>query len=78
MATVSLEDRVAALEAEVKRLKDLIDNGREKRGWKAIVGSFANDPLYEEAMKLGREYRESTRPGKRKKRKKSEGQDDRS
>jgi hypothetical protein len=72
MSAASLEDRVAALEAEVKRLKDLIEKGPAKPGWKAIVGAFANDPYYEEAMKLGRAYRESTRPKQRKTRKRKD------
>lgn len=32
---------------------------KEKRGWQAIVGTFVNDPYYEEAMRLGRAWRES-------------------
>jgi hypothetical protein len=27
-----------------------------------VAGKYANDPIFEEAMSLGREYRESTRP----------------
>jgi hypothetical protein len=72
MATASLEDRVAALEAEVNRLKLLIED-KKTPGWKKIVGSFLNDPYYEEAMKLGREYRESTRPKPARKRKPKRG-----
>jgi hypothetical protein len=71
MASRSLEDRVAVLEAEVAELKDRLHDGEpHKAGWKAIVGTFLNDPYYEEAMKLGREYRESLRPKKKKKKKK--------
>lgn len=67
----SLEERVAALETEVARLKDRIsDQGVKKEGWEAIVGTFLNDPYYEKAMKYGREYRESLRPKKKKKKKK--------
>ena len=70
MASGSIEERVAALEAEVAQLKDrLHDREPEKAGWKAIVGTFLNDPYYEEAMKLGRQYRESLRPKKKKKKK---------
>jgi hypothetical protein len=67
MADESLEKRVAALEQEVARLRELIEaNKQEERpGWEKIVGSFANDPIYEEAMRLGREYRESQRPKSR-------------
>jgi hypothetical protein len=32
---------------------------KEKRGWRAIVGTFENDSLYDEAMQKGREWRES-------------------
>ena len=72
MAGKSLEERVAALEAEVARLKDLIaDSGAKKAGWEAMVGTFLNDPYYEQAMKYGREYRESLRPKKKAKPKRS-------
>jgi hypothetical protein len=72
MATgTNLEHRVAALEAEVAQLKDRILNPEPKKvGWKLIVGTFLNDPYYEEAMRIGREYRESLRPKKKQKKKK--------
>jgi hypothetical protein len=65
-----LEARVAALEAEVARLKARVEGNpaQPEPGWKQVWGTFANDPLYEEAMRLGREYRESQRPKPRKQR----------
>lgn len=67
MAGRSLEERVTALEAEVERLRDqIIDQGVKKAGWEAMVGAFLNDPYYEMAMKYGRQYRESLRPEKKK------------
>lgn len=72
MAAGSLEERVAALEAEVAQLKDrILDRGTKKAGWEAIVGTFLNDPYYEKAMKYGRQYRESLRPKNKSKRKQS-------
>lgn len=71
MSTVSLRDRVAALETEVARLKRKID-AAEKRDdpWlEHVWGVFANDPAFEEAMRLGREWDESDRPKPRKQRK---------
>jgi hypothetical protein len=64
MEANSLKDRVAALEAEVARLKTKVEGATssEKPWWKQIWGAFANDPHFEEAMRLGREYRESSRP----------------
>lgn len=71
MAARNLEERVAALEAEVAHLKEQIsDHGNKKSGWQAIVGTFLNDPYYEKAMKYGRQYRESLRPKKKTKKKK--------
>jgi hypothetical protein len=62
MAT-PLEERVAALETDVERLKRQNGLG-EPAGpwWRRFVGAFENDPLFEEAVQRGREYRESLRP----------------
>ncbi len=64
MAVLEIELRVAALEAEVSRLKQRLVTVTQpaKPWWQEIYGTFANDPMYEEAMRLGREYRESLRP----------------
>ena len=65
MATETLENRLTTLEARLDMLQRLFEERmtlpitKEKRGWQAIVGSFAGDPLYEEAMRLGREWRET-------------------
>jgi len=64
MATVDLEKRVATLEAEVAKLKLKIQTPNDDNlpWWERIAGSFEGDPLYAEAMRLGREWRESFRP----------------
>jgi hypothetical protein len=64
MASRTLEERVAALEAEVEQLKRerTASPSGEEPWWKRIVGVFQEDPEFEEAMRLGREYRESLRP----------------
>jgi hypothetical protein len=63
MARTSLEKRVAHLEAELAEFKARINGKRNDNSWiKDIYGAFANDPAYDEAMRLGREYRESLRP----------------
>lgn len=64
MAASKIELRVAVLEAEVAHLKEQMEKSvPAKRDWlDTIYGAFANDPHFEEAMRLGREYRESLRP----------------
>jgi hypothetical protein len=71
-AIEKLEIRIAALEAEIARIKQA--NGAkpsdDRPWWEKIYGTFEGDPHYKEAMELGRKYRESTRPKPRKKKKK--------
>ena len=64
MAVPQIEQRVAVLEAEVAQLKEQLKKTIPSRGdWlNDIYGAFENDPHFEEAMRLGREYRESLRP----------------
>lgn len=65
MSNSEIETRLAHLESEVAHLKAQLKNPPEKLPekpwWQEILGSFANDPDYDEAMRLGREYRESLR-----------------
>ena len=65
MAQPTLEERVAALETEVKQLKqqhepDTLSD--DVPWWKKIVGVFQDDTAFEEAVRLGREWREVTAP----------------
>ena len=63
MTLSALEKRIAALEAELATIRRKIDAaGNSQPWWERIAGTFAHDPIYEEAMKLGRKYRESLRP----------------
>ena len=71
MARNNLEERLTTLEMEVARLKAKVE-GQTALGvpwWKQWAGAFLNDPIYEKAMKYGRQYRESLRPNPSKKRK---------
>ncbi len=61
MAAHSLEERVAVLEEEVARLKQ--ERGKAVEAavpwWEKRFGAFQDDVAYEEAVRLGREYRRS-------------------
>jgi len=56
MATV--EERLTELEAKVTRLAQCMSDRRENGNWiDAIIGSFRDDPEFEEILRLGREIR---------------------
>ena len=58
-----LESRIVALEAKVAQLNPPPTNGAMGDEWvEKIYGAFADDPDYDKAMELGRQYRESLRP----------------
>jgi hypothetical protein len=61
MSNTEIETRLASLETELKKLKDDIRADVKRPWWENIVGKFADDPIYDEAMQLGRDYRESLR-----------------
>ena len=77
MSAQTLEQRLVALEAEVAKIKATVETQQEpkKPWWEKIAGTFKDDPHYEEAMRLGRKYRESLRPKPKakKKRKRKNG-----
>lgn len=64
MATSKVESRLAVLEAKVAQLEQRLDSVSDpKKHWiDEVVGVFADDPDFLEAMRLGRRYRESLRP----------------
>ena len=70
MATLSLEQRVAALESEMARLRERLEGQGPPADpwWENVWGAFANDPALHEAARLGREWRESFRPRSKSKR----------
>jgi hypothetical protein len=57
--TQHLEERIAALEAELMQLKSVVLQGQSPHalGWESVLGSFANCPGFDEMERLGREWR---------------------
>jgi hypothetical protein len=55
-----LESRLAAVERELADIKQKLSKNGAGSNWiEQISGSFANDPDFEEIVRLGREYRKS-------------------
>jgi hypothetical protein len=65
MTSTKLEKRVAALEEELARRKSKVETAEPaKPWWERIAGTCEGAPVYEKAMKMGREYRQSLDPRK--------------
>jgi hypothetical protein len=58
----TLEERVKELERQVARLTEQQAAGGGRQWLDDLYGAFAGDALFEQAMRLGRDYRKSLRP----------------
>ena len=54
----TLKKRVEQLEKRVAELGARPVRSNRKKDWRRTIGIFQNDPDFEEAVRLGREYRE--------------------
>lgn len=60
MPVSTIEERVANLEQEVARPKSRAGSSTsDTPWWEKIRGTFKDDPIYDEAMRPGRAWRES-------------------
>ncbi len=67
MAGTTVEERLTTLEQELAQLKQQLTPDKPQAAapwWKKIVGIYKDDPEFDAAERLGREYRESLRPSK--------------
>ena len=64
MAAGTLEERVEKLESKLQEVQDqlLQQPYDKKRGWSWFVGIDADNPNFEEAVRLGQEWRNIDRP----------------
>ena len=65
MSMPSTEERLTTLEKEMAQIKQQLATEKPQttqHPWDKVFGSFANSEGFEEAIRLGREYRESLRP----------------
>jgi hypothetical protein len=56
-----IESRVATLERELAQVKNILADSLKKKEpwWLKVAGSFENDPTFDEAVRLGQEWRKS-------------------
>lgn len=55
----TIEERLAKIELELVRLRASVASSESKLGWiAAIDGMFKRDRAFDEAVKLGRQWRE--------------------
>jgi hypothetical protein len=61
MAAKTVEERLTELEAKVDQILTAKPslNGQSEPWWRKIEGRFKDNPEFDEAMRLGREYRET-------------------
>lgn len=57
----TLEVRVATLEKELAQMKQILNESIKKKEpwWLQVAGSFENDSTFDEAVRLGQEWRRS-------------------
>jgi hypothetical protein len=62
MTVAQIEQRLQKVERAVSDLSRIIGS-RPVKGWhRTHAGRFANDPVFDEIVRLGREYRQSLKP----------------
>lgn len=59
--TTSLEQRVATLETELAKVKQILATSTPSQSpwWLKVAGSMETDPTFDEVVKLGEEWRKS-------------------
>jgi hypothetical protein len=64
MAARNLEERIEKLESDLHEIQKQLAQqpSTKKRGWRWFVGIDADNPHFDEAVRLGQEWRYSDRP----------------
>ncbi len=63
MAHATVEERLAAVEAELAQLKHRLNGRTASSTWlDRIAGSMKDEPEFAEVLRLGREARDADRP----------------
>jgi len=68
MTNAQIQQQLHSLRREIDDLRARIERPAPAEDWNSNVGIFANDPLFEKAVRYGKQYRESLRPKPNKRR----------
>jgi len=62
MSTIpAIEDRLTAVERAIEELRQQLARKQTDNWLDHFIGTFENEPAFEEVVRLGREYRQSDR-----------------
>jgi hypothetical protein len=61
MSEPTLEERVAALEQQVRELREALANGTYQKDWRRTIGMFAGDEVMKRIFDEALRYREKDR-----------------
>ncbi len=65
MSMLTIEERLSVIEEELGQIKQRLRTDKPQipsHPWDKVFGSFADSEGFEEAIQLGKEYREALRP----------------
>ena len=59
----TLEERLSGIEADVRDLRQRLDSHAPAPNWlERVIGSFKDEPAFEEVLEYGRAIRQADRP----------------
>jgi hypothetical protein len=61
MSSITLEERVSALERQLSQLMRMSLRAPSEDAWKSTIGMFQDDPVMKEVQEEGRRIREADR-----------------
>jgi hypothetical protein len=62
MISQQIEERIFSIEKELAQVKQALAESQSKKlSWLDVVDSFENDPNFDEAVRLGQEWRKSAK-----------------
>jgi len=61
-SNTQIVQRLDSIQKELDTIRSSIAGAQTKDDWRHMEGVFANEPLFEKAVRYGKKYRQSLRP----------------